>query len=152
MSIPIQFRRGTAAEWAAADPVLFLGELGLLISDDPDTQLMKMGNGVNTWSELPWASRGPRGFDFAYEWDGYSLGVKHSDEAEYTYVDLRGEQGASFQFQWEGTTLKVKTSDDAEYVSVDLVGPQGETGPQGEQGPMGEVTLLQAKKLAIIFG
>ena len=54
MSIPIQFRRGIESEWTAADPVLFEGELGLLISDDPDAQLLKIGDGINKWSELPW--------------------------------------------------------------------------------------------------
>ena len=143
MAIPIQFRKGTAAEWADADPVLFEGELGLLLSDDPDTQLMKMGDGVLKWSELPWASRGPRGFDFAYQWTGTVLGVKTTDEAaftevalglvfdwdgtrlgikkesdaEFSYVEIRG---ANFSFEWNGTTLGVKTSDEAEFTAVGL--------------------------------
>ena len=143
MAIPIQFRKGTAAEWAGADPVLFEGELGLLLSDDPDTQLMKIGDGVLKWSELPWALRGPRGYDFIYQWDGTTLQVKHSDEDDFTEVDLgihftwdgtslgvkRGTdeeyiyadlRGANFEFAWEGTTLKVKTSDQDDYQEVGL--------------------------------
>jgi len=143
MTIPIQFRKGTEAEWAGVDPVLFEGELGLLLTDDPDTQLMKMGNGVLKWSELPWALRGPRGFDFAYQWAGTSLQIKHSDEVLFTGVDLgmsftwdgtklgikRGTdqdftftdlRGANFQYAWAGTTLQVKTSDETEFVSVGL--------------------------------
>lgn len=160
MAIPIQFRKGTVKEWADADPVLFEGELGLLLTADPDTQLMKMGDGTLKWSELPWALRGPRGFDFAYRWVGTSLQVKHSDEElftgvdlglsfswdgtrlgvkrgtdqEYTFTDLRG---ANFQYAWDGTRLGVKTSDETEYLYSDLKGEKGDTGSQGEQGIQG---------------
>lgn len=112
--VPIVFRCGTEDEWNAHDPVLFAGELGLVLSGDPDTQLMKIGNGVNTWSELPWAARGPRGYDFAYSWDGTSLGVKHTDEADYTYVDL------GMYFDWTGTQLGIKRGTDAEYTYQEL--------------------------------
>jgi len=44
----IQFRRGTAAEWAAANPVLAPGEPGL----ETDTGRFKVGNGIATWSAL----------------------------------------------------------------------------------------------------
>lgn len=131
MSIPIQFRRGTESEWTAADPVLFEGELGLLISDDPDTQLMKIGNGINKWSELPWALRGPRGFDFAFQWNGAILGVKTSDEAEYTETDL------GIYFLWDGTQLGIKKGTDVGYTYVDLKGVQGIQGIQGIQGETG---------------
>jgi len=46
MSITIQIRRGTAAEWTAANPVLASGELGL----ETDTGKIKVGNGVATWN------------------------------------------------------------------------------------------------------
>jgi len=45
----IQVRRSTTAEWAAADPVLAVGEPGL----DTDLNLFKLGDGTVTWSELP---------------------------------------------------------------------------------------------------
>jgi len=44
----IQIKRGTAAEWTAADPVLALAELGL----ETDTNKMKAGDGVTIWSAL----------------------------------------------------------------------------------------------------
>lgn len=48
MATQIQLRRGTAAEWTSANPVLAEGELGLEL----DTGNFKIGNGVNNWSAL----------------------------------------------------------------------------------------------------
>jgi hypothetical protein len=47
-------RRGTAAEWTAADPVLGNGEFGLAT----DTRELKLGDGTTAWSSLT-------GFDIA---------------------------------------------------------------------------------------
>lgn len=47
----IQLRRGTAAQWAAANPVLAEGELGL----ETDTRKTKIGNGVAAWAALAYA-------------------------------------------------------------------------------------------------
>lgn len=45
----IQLRRDTAANWAAANPVLALGEPGW---DTTNSQL-RVGNGTSAWSTLP---------------------------------------------------------------------------------------------------
>jgi hypothetical protein len=47
-NIQFQFRRGTAAEWTAADTVLASGELGL----ETDTELFKIGDGTTEWTSL----------------------------------------------------------------------------------------------------
>lgn len=57
MANRIQLRRGTAAQWTAANPVLAQGEPGV----ESDTGKMKFGNGVTTWSALPYASKGDPG-------------------------------------------------------------------------------------------
>ncbi len=44
----MQQRRGTAAQWTAANPVLAAGEIGF----ETDTNKFKMGNGTSTWSAL----------------------------------------------------------------------------------------------------
>lgn len=44
----ILLRRGTAAAWTAADPILAVGERGL----ETDTQLTKLGDGVTSWNSL----------------------------------------------------------------------------------------------------
>ena len=48
MPTQIQLRRGTAAEWTAANPVLAEGELGL----ETDTKLYKIGDGATAWNSL----------------------------------------------------------------------------------------------------
>lgn len=46
--IQFQFRRGTAAEWTSANPILADGELGV----ETDTKLHKIGNGITRWTDL----------------------------------------------------------------------------------------------------
>lgn len=48
MATRMQQRRGTAAQWTAADPILAPGELGW----ETDTNKFKIGDGVNNWSDL----------------------------------------------------------------------------------------------------
>jgi hypothetical protein len=48
MATRMQQRRGLAAQWTAANPVLAAGEIGF----ETDTSKFKMGNGTSTWSEL----------------------------------------------------------------------------------------------------
>lgn len=51
----MQQRRDTAANWAASNPVLLDGEMGI-VTDDPN--LYKVGDGVTAWNDLKF-----RGFD-----------------------------------------------------------------------------------------
>jgi hypothetical protein len=48
MATRMQQRRGTAAQWAAANPVLAAGEIGF----ETDTNKFKMGNGSSAWTAL----------------------------------------------------------------------------------------------------
>lgn len=48
MSVSIQLRRGTAAAWSTANPVLAVGEIGL-VTDDLS---YKIGDGVTAWNAL----------------------------------------------------------------------------------------------------
>lgn len=47
----IQLRRGTAANWTSEDPTLASGEVGV----ETDTGRAKIGNGVDTWTDLPYS-------------------------------------------------------------------------------------------------
>jgi hypothetical protein len=47
----IQLRRGTAAQWITADPVLESGEAGF----ETDTGKFKIGDGATDWVELSYA-------------------------------------------------------------------------------------------------
>lgn len=57
MRIKIRPRRGTAAQWTAANPVLDLAEVGL----ETDTLKLKAGDGVTAWNALPYLSGGGGG-------------------------------------------------------------------------------------------
>lgn len=66
----VQFRRGTAAEWAAANPILEAGEIGYErdVPSGPEASTdtfsysdpafgsgaIKIGDGVTRWSSLPY--------------------------------------------------------------------------------------------------
>ena len=49
MSTKIQLRRDTAATWAATDPILAQGEVGI----DLTAAEMRVGDGLSAWSLLP---------------------------------------------------------------------------------------------------
>jgi len=64
MPIQVQFRRGTAAEWTAANPTLAQGEMGI----ETDTYKFKIGTGTTAWTSLaygglvgPTGATGPQG-------------------------------------------------------------------------------------------
>ena len=50
----IKLRRGTAAEWSAANPILADGEPGY----EKDTRKEKRGDGVTHWIDLPYLTTG----------------------------------------------------------------------------------------------
>ena len=64
MPIQIQFRRGTYAEWVAADPTMAAGEFALQ-TDAGGGQLagqFKIGDGATAWSSLAYGGvTGPSG-------------------------------------------------------------------------------------------
>jgi len=57
MSQVIQIRHDTTANWASADPVLAIGEMGV----DTDLAIFKIGDGLLHWSALPLANQGAQG-------------------------------------------------------------------------------------------
>jgi hypothetical protein len=52
MAVQIQFRRGLASEWTTTNPILAEGEVGVEI----DTLQLKIGDGVQEWVDLPYAT------------------------------------------------------------------------------------------------
>jgi len=48
MAVQIQLRRGTAAQWISANPILAEGEMGV----ETDTGQFKIGNGSLEWEDL----------------------------------------------------------------------------------------------------
>lgn len=55
VEVRIQSRRGTAAQWTSANPVLFDGEPGY----EKDTGKMKIGDGTTAWNSLPYFASSP---------------------------------------------------------------------------------------------
>lgn len=52
MAQQIQFRRGTSAEWASANPILAQGEIGI----DLDGNRFKVGTGLTSWNYLDYTA------------------------------------------------------------------------------------------------
>jgi hypothetical protein len=50
MAFRIQIRRDTTVNWAASNPILLSGEMGL----DTTLNCLKIGDGVTTWNNLPY--------------------------------------------------------------------------------------------------
>src|SRR5665648_756797 len=101
MVAKVQLRRGTAAEWTAANPILLVGEMGLEI----DTGKWKAGDGSTAWTSLGYGQDGVDGKDLEYLWDGTELGVRKVGDATYTYVDLIGATGPTGQTGLTGDTV-----------------------------------------------
>jgi hypothetical protein len=66
----IKHRRGTAAQWTSANPVLGAGEMGV----ETDTQKFKFGNGTTTWASL-----------------GYGVGVNDPSGTTVTWTNVSGK-------------------------------------------------------------
>lgn len=129
--VRIQLRRGFVEDWVDGNPILAPGEIGLEI----DTGKFKLGNGVQTWSELQYAQATAydiavnNGFDGTEEeWldtlitDLSIAAVFTVDYGEPAQVILEGEHPEK--------TLKF-------YIPKGQPGPQGQTGPQGPPGVPG---------------
>ena len=60
-TVRIQVRRGTAAQWTAANPILAAGEMGY----ETDTSQIRVGDDIHTWSQLPVINETVEGFQNA---------------------------------------------------------------------------------------
>jgi hypothetical protein len=93
----IRLRRGTAAQWTSANPVLAAGEMGV----ETDTNSFKFGNGVLAWSSLPYA--GGSEFSGSVDWNNVlnkPLVSVNGDDVDggsatawYTWKDLKIDNG-----------------------------------------------------------
>lgn len=72
-----QLRRGTAAEWTSANPVLASGEQGY----ETDTRKIKIGDGTSAWNALPYfagSASGAVGFDYVQPTPSDTWTVNHN--------------------------------------------------------------------------
>ena len=86
MAVQIQFRRGTASEWATVDPVLAVAEMGI----ETDTDLFKIGDGVTRWNVLDYG--GLRGFNGS---TGYTGSIGNMAVSNVLYVSKSGNDSNS---------------------------------------------------------
>lgn len=82
----IQLRNETVANWAAANPVLAAGEIGL----ETDTNKLKFGNGATAWNSLPYlVSAAP------FKYGRYILSADQtSNMATGNHVEFNASQGS----------------------------------------------------------
>lgn len=60
----IRLRRGTAAQWSSANPVLAAGEMGV----ESDTRKFKFGNGTSPWTSLAYGVGSVAAEGITVEW------------------------------------------------------------------------------------
>ena len=116
MAKNIQIRRDTAANWAAVNPTLAQGEIGIetdLLGSSG--VLQKYGDGVTPWNLLPYQDRG--GIDGLPGKSAYQVWLDEGNTGtEQDFLDsLEGPQGP-----------------------IGQTGNQGNPGPEGPVGPEGE--------------
>jgi len=158
MAVKVQFRRGTAAEWSAANPVLAQGEAGY----EYDTGKFKIGTGVLAWNSLSYSSgvqgpTGPAGLTGATGPTGAAstvtgptgaTGATGATGPQGTSINVRGTVAAVVNLPASGNAINyafIVTANEDLYVwngttwnnVGQIVGPMGPTGAQGPTGPTG---------------
>jgi hypothetical protein len=153
MAVKVQFRRGTASEWAAANPTLSQGEAGY----EYDTGKFKVGNGTTAWNSLSYSSgtTGPTGPTGAVGPTGpvstqpsTVTGPTGPTGPQGTSITVKGSVAAVINLPVSGNAVN-----DAYIVTATgnlhvwngtawsnvgaIVGPQGATGATGSTGPTG---------------
>jgi hypothetical protein len=153
MAVKVQFRRGTAAEWSAANPVLAQGEAGY----EYDTGKFKIGNGTLAWSSLAYSSgvQGPTGPTGVTGPTGpvstqpsTVTGPTGPTGPQGTSINIRGTVAAVVNLPASGNVINdayIVTANEDLYVWSgsawnnvgQIVGPMGPTGATGSTGPTG---------------
>lgn len=128
MAQVIQIRRGKAAEWTAANPILAQGEMGVEL----DAHKWKIGDGILTWQLLPYAVQGIQGVPGPVGPTGPTgptgpIGPQGPKGADSTVPGPQGPQGSQGPKGDKGDTGAAST----------VPGPTGPTGPTGPVGPVG---------------
>jgi len=146
MAIQIQYRRGTAAEWTAANPTLAVGEPGY----ETDTGKFKVGTGSGAWTALAYSSgvtgaTGPTGVTGPTGPTGVGTTGLTGPTGITGPTGLTGATGV-------GATGPTGITGPTGLTGATGVGATGPTGPTGvgatgPTGPAGEVTLVGVQTL-----
>jgi len=135
MATRMKQRRGTATEWAAADPIIADGEIAVTT----DNGNFKIGDGVSNWSELsyfvgPTGPTGPVGPEGAsgLNWEG-----TWSNTVDYAAKDAVFHDGASWFAETNPPVGAEPGISSTYWFPLSLQGTQGDVGPTGPTGPTG---------------
>jgi collagen type VII alpha len=152
-NIQFQFRRGSAAEWAAVNPTLASGEMGI----ETDTYSFKIGNGVTPWNLLPYGGlqgatgatgigatgatgiQGPIGSTGA---TGIGATGATGIEGPIGSTGATGETGSTGATGIEGPIGSTGATGIGATGATGEVGPTGATGITGATGPQGNIANL----------
>lgn len=115
MAAKIKLRRGSAADWTTQNPTLSLGEPGL----ESDTGLIKVGDGVKSWQQLP-----------------YFLDTPATIALINSIVEDVVAEGVPGDSAYEVAVNNGFVGTEEEWLAS-LVGPAGPTGATGATGPQG---------------
>lgn len=97
MAQRIQVRRGTAAQWASANPVLADGEPGLAV----DTGELRVGDGVSAWLSLPIPNRASLNATYAPRTTGTEALLMTLDGGERsTAVQVLSDSTGNESWEW----------------------------------------------------
>ena len=132
MAVRFQLRGGTSTEWSNANPILLPVEIGV----ETDTKKIKIGNGVDTWSNLLYMTQGLTG---PIGETGEAGPIGETGEAGPIGetgltgdIGIQGEQGIQgnpgndLEYIWVGTELGVREEGTTIYNYVDLKGETGD--------------------------
>jgi hypothetical protein len=116
MAVRIQFRRGTAAEWASANPTLVAGELGYEV----DTAKFKIGDGSTVWASLDYAGVNQQDIE-----DAVANVIDFAPEDLNTLVELASAIGDDPDFiNTINNTITSTNSDTVVYVNQQVASAQ----------------------------
>ena len=147
-NIKFQLRRDTAIMWSKINPILLAGEPGY----ENDTNKMKIGDGINSWNNLPYLYSsggggvgptgpigpiGPEGPASIIVGQQGPTGPKGIDGSTSTITGPEGNTGPTGPTGLKGDKGD-KGSDGA---ASTVAGPQGPTGLKGDQGNQGNPGL-----------
>lgn len=128
------FNNGSKAELEKENYILLDGEIAV----EEDTQLMKIGDGKTSYSDLPYLNRGlqgPKGDKGEKGETGTSLTISGTVDSEAA-LPKNPQDGVGYMVQGDLYIAK-----DGKFINVGRIkGPQGDIGPQGpigERGPQG---------------
>lgn len=129
--VRVQLRRGFSEEWEEGNPILAPGEIGV----EQDSGKFKLGNGIDTWADLPYAQA--TAYDIAVN-NGF-VGTEQQ-WLDSLAVNLSIASVQTVEFSEPAQVILGGTHPNRTLTFLIPKGQQGltgATGPQGPQGPAG---------------